>query len=64
MPATDIFQYRHPTADDATLTGYGVEAIDGHIGKVDEASNEVGRTTSLSTPARGSSGRRYCCPRV
>ena len=42
MPATDIFQYRQPASDDATVTGYSVEAIDGHIGKIDEASNDVG----------------------
>jgi hypothetical protein len=39
MPATDIFQYREPTS--GTLIGYSVDAIDGHIGKIDEASDEV-----------------------
>ena len=42
------------------LIGYSVEADDGSIGKIDEASNDVGRPTSWSTPVRGSSARRSC----
>jgi hypothetical protein len=40
------------------LTGYGVEAIDGSIGKIDEATYEVGSSYSSSTPAHGSSAGR------
>ena len=40
---TDIWAYRMdieiPTAD---IVGFDVEASDGHIGKIDEASDEVG----------------------
>ncbi|HEX5740849.1 MAG TPA: PRC-barrel domain containing protein, partial [Pilimelia sp.] len=44
---TDTFSpwsYRHDSnyRDGADLTGYEVEATDGGIGKVDEASTEVG----------------------
>ncbi|MEU9175746.1 PRC-barrel domain containing protein [Streptomyces sp. NPDC048550] len=39
----DMWAYRsgiiHPTGED--LTGYRVEAVDGHIGKVDRHSSEV-----------------------
>ena len=41
---TSIWDY--PTAvvrSDRDLVGYDVEATDGHIGKIDEASNDAGR---------------------
>jgi hypothetical protein len=38
----DIWTYREQTWATSDLTGYSVEAIDGSIGKIDEASNEVG----------------------
>jgi len=41
MAATDIWGYRVQTWTQADLSGFSVEAIDGSIGKVDEASNEV-----------------------
>jgi len=41
---TSIWTYRTGVAvADRNLVGYDVEATDGHIGKIDEASNEVGR---------------------
>ena len=55
----DIWTFR--TAEplgDIDVTGYSVEATDGGIGKVDEATYEVGAATSSSTPACGSSARR------
>jgi hypothetical protein len=39
---TDIWVYRDAAWAKAKLIGYGVEALDGKIGKIDEASNEVG----------------------
>jgi len=48
MSTIDIWTYREPGALGADptagidLSGYGVEAIDGGIGKVDEATYEVG----------------------
>ncbi|WP_030812166.1 hypothetical protein [Streptomyces sp. NRRL F-2799] len=44
MAAENIWSYG-PTAGhtpDADLSGYKVEALDGHIGKVDKHSNDVG----------------------
>src|SRR3954468_22190484 len=38
----DIWAYTESTWSQADLTGFKVEATDGGIGKVDEASNEVG----------------------
>jgi ribosomal 30S subunit maturation factor RimM len=38
----DIWQYTGGSWSGADLVGYRVEAADGHIGKIDEASTEVG----------------------
>ena len=42
MATTDIWTYREQTWSTTDFTGYSVEATDGGIGKVDEATNEVG----------------------
>jgi hypothetical protein len=41
MSVVEIWTYRDSSYVSSDLVGYRVEAIDGHIGKVDEASNEV-----------------------
>jgi hypothetical protein len=42
MAMLEIWTYREPTWTTTDLTGYKVEALDGGIGKIDEASYEVG----------------------
>jgi hypothetical protein len=42
MSAADLWTYHDTTIGTADLTGFTVEAIDGSIGKIDEASNDVG----------------------
>jgi hypothetical protein len=42
MTTTDIWAYRETTWTQLDVTGFGVDALDGSIGKVDEASNDVG----------------------
>ena len=42
MATTDIWGYRETSWTSGDLTGYEVEAVDGSIGKIDEASNDVG----------------------
>jgi hypothetical protein len=43
MAAVDIWTYREPAAAvTSDLSGFSVEALDGSIGKIDEASNDVG----------------------
>jgi hypothetical protein len=42
MASTDMWTYRDQSWTTRQLTGYSVEAIDGGIGKIDEASHEVG----------------------
>ena len=42
MSMMEIWTYREQSWGTMDLAGYGVEAVDGGIGKIDEASNEVG----------------------
>ncbi len=42
MATADMWVYRETRWTQSDLTGFSVEAIDGSIGKVDEASNDVG----------------------
>jgi hypothetical protein len=42
MATVDIWSYREQSGIAGDVTGYGVEALDGGIGKIDEASNDVG----------------------
>ena len=41
MAAADIWAYRETRWTQSDLTGFSVEAVDGSIGKVDEASKDV-----------------------
>ena len=42
MATTDMWVYREQDWTTTDLTGFGVEASDGSIGKIDEASYDVG----------------------
>jgi hypothetical protein len=42
MATVDIWTYRETGWSTQNLVGYGVESLDGSIGKVDEATNDVG----------------------
>jgi hypothetical protein len=42
MPTTDLWTYGNTSMTAQDLTGFTVEALDGDIGKIDEATNEVG----------------------
>jgi hypothetical protein len=41
MATTDVWRYRETSWTTSNLTGFSVEAVDGSIGKVNEASNDV-----------------------
>jgi hypothetical protein len=41
---TDIWTFREQSVNPTTLIGFSVEAVDGGIGKIDDASGEVGRS--------------------
>jgi hypothetical protein len=40
---TNLWRYRSTVTDTSRLVGYDVEATDGHIGKIDAASNDTSR---------------------
>jgi hypothetical protein len=42
MATTDLWTYGNAALSGRDLTGYKVEAVDGDIGKIDEATNDVG----------------------
>ncbi|HET8872717.1 MAG TPA: PRC-barrel domain-containing protein [Gaiellaceae bacterium] len=42
MSTMELWTYRETSIGTMDLTGFEVEAVDGSIGKVDEATNEVG----------------------
>lgn len=42
MATADVWLYRKTTWTQTDLSGFSVEALDGSIGKVDEASNDIG----------------------
>jgi len=42
MRTSNMWAYRKPTWESSDLTGFEVEAVDGGIGKIDEASREAG----------------------
>jgi hypothetical protein len=42
MTTTDLWTYGNTSMTAQDLTGFTVEALDGNIGKIDEATNEVG----------------------
>lgn len=42
MASADVWVYREAIQTQSDLSGFSVEAVDGSIGKIDEASNEVG----------------------
>src|SRR5687767_3387227 len=41
---SDVWTYRPEMKGDKAVVGFEVEATDGHIGRIDEASDEVGRS--------------------
>ena len=41
MATSDVWTYRNQSVGGTDLTGFAVEALDGKIGKVDEATNEA-----------------------
>jgi hypothetical protein len=42
MSTTDLWTHRDTNMSTMNLEGFSIEAIDGSIGKIDEATNEVG----------------------
>jgi hypothetical protein len=64
---TDVFTYRDPALLGANIrstdvTGYGVEALDGSIGKIDEATYDTGSSYLIVDTGRWISGKKVMLP--
>jgi hypothetical protein len=62
MATTEMWTFRGGVRTDANLDGYEVEARDGSIGTVDEATNEVGRSYLIIDTGPWIFGRRALLP--
>jgi hypothetical protein len=58
----DLWTYREDSIGDIDLAGYHVEANDGGIGKVDEATYEVGASYIVIDTGPWIFGKRVCLP--
>jgi hypothetical protein len=62
MATTDLWTYSEATIANTDLTGFKVEAVDGSIGKIDEASNEVGASYLVVDTAPWIFGKKVMLP--
>ena len=58
---TEIWTYRDRNWTTGTLIGYSVEAVDGGIGKIDDASYDVGAGYLVVDTGPWTSERKSCC---
>jgi hypothetical protein len=59
---TDLWRYDHPTEEPLDLEGFAVEARDGSIGKVDEATYEVDESYIVVDTGPWIFGRKVLLP--
>lgn len=59
---TDIWTYSDASLDPASLTGYSVEATDGGIGKIDDATGEAGRSQLIVDTGPWIFGKKVMLP--
>jgi hypothetical protein len=62
MSTTDLWTYRNTDIASKNITGFGVEAIDGSIGKVDEATNDVGGSFAIVDTGPWIFGKKVMLP--
>jgi hypothetical protein len=62
MSTTDLWTYRNTDVASKNITGFGVEAIDGSIGKVDEATNDVGGSFAIVDTGPWIFGKKVMLP--
>ena len=62
MATTDIWAYRETTWTQSDLTGFDVEALDGSIGKIDEATNDVGASYTVVDTGPWIFGKKVLLP--
>jgi hypothetical protein len=58
----DIWTFREQSLDAAGLAGYSVEALDGKIGKIDEATGEAGRSMLIVDTGPWIFGKKVLLP--
>jgi hypothetical protein len=59
---TDMWTFRESNLDAASLTGFSVEATDGGIGKIDEATGEAGRSQLIVDTGPWIFGKKVLLP--
>jgi hypothetical protein len=59
---SDVWTYRDETIGDVDLTGFSVEAADGGVGKVDEATYDVGGSYIVVDTGPWIFGRKVLLP--
>ena len=59
---TDIWTFSEASLDPTSLIGYSVEATDGGIGKIDEATGETGRSHLIVDTGPWIFGRKVVLP--
>ena len=62
MATADVWIYRESIWTQTDLSGFSVEALDGSIGKVDEASNDVGASFIVVDTGPGIFGKKVLLP--
>lgn len=62
MSNMDLWTYPEDTIASTDLTGYKIEAIDGSIGSIDEASNEVGASYLVADTGPWIFGKKVMLP--
>lgn len=60
--ATDIWRYRDTSVTGSSVVGYRIEALDGEIGKVDEADDTVGSSYLVVDTGPWIFGKRVMLP--
>jgi hypothetical protein len=62
MASSQIWTYRDITLNQRNLAGLAVEAVDGSIGKVDEATNDVGASFIVVDTGKWIFGKKVMLP--
>jgi hypothetical protein len=62
VTTADIWTFQDQSLNAANLVGYSVEAIDGGIGKIDEATGEVGRSLLIVDTGPWIFGKKVMLP--
>ncbi len=62
MSTTDLWSYRSTGLTSSDVSGFSVEALDGSVGKIDDATFEVGGSSVVVNTGPWISGRKVVLP--